>query len=117
MRYLLALILILVSSAPVVAEQSKIKELMSVMDCITYQFDSSHTLATLEGDVPVWGIINIGPASVVVRTNNDPSLKHVVEPHSNDTLDIFVGDTRFKYTLELMTSVSTAEVHVCQPRS
>ena len=68
MRYLLALILILVSSAPVVAEQSKIKELMSVMDCITYQFDSSHTLATLEGDVPVWGIINIGPASVVVRT-------------------------------------------------
>jgi hypothetical protein len=81
--------------------------------CKTIILDQSHKTAVLEGEIPVWGITNGGPASVVIQTKTDPAFLYQIAP-SPGTATVFSGDARYTYTIGLVAPGKKATLQVCQ---
>lgn len=77
-----------------------------------YTLDATTPTIPLAGDVAVWGIENLGPSSVFVRTAADPSLNAEVVP--SPAMTMFAGDGRYQYTLGLGEGGTTTEVRITQ---
>lgn len=114
MRNFLALVLLFASAEWSFADQSKIQKFMSGMNCTTIVLNRARPQAVLQGVKAVWTIINVGRTSVVVRTQNDPTFNWIVKPNARDALQIFVGDTRYRYSISLVATNTQAKVHVCR---
>ena len=114
MKNLFAVILFLTSTTGSIADQSKIKKLMSRLDCKTSNLSPAHSQADLLGLHAVWMLINVGPASAVIRTKSDPIFNKVIEPYTEGSdVDTFIGDIRYRYTIGLTMPGTKTKVHVC----
>ena len=113
MKYSLAVMLLLASTEWSIADHSKIQKLMSKLNCKTILLNRAHPRAVLRGGNAVWALVNNGPASAVVRTNSDPTFSSVYKPYAGGNLPVFVGDSRYRYTIGLPARGAEAKVHVC----
>jgi hypothetical protein len=77
--------------------------------------DGASPTFTLPGEIPVWRISNSGPATLVLRSPEDPAFAAPIPPKANE-ITVFTGDTAFNYMLELEPSGASANVQVCWPK-
>jgi len=82
----------------------------SSKNCKAYALSRKRARIELRGKVPVWTLLNQGPSPVVIRVSNGDVMPPLMP--SNDPT-IFLGDTRYRYTLGLPTSSGKAKVYVC----
>ena len=60
---------------------------------------------------PIFQISNSGPASVELRTKDDPSFRYKVVPGKDR--EMFMGNSEFTYTVELVAPATTATFEIC----
>lgn len=97
----------LTACAQTPADQSKAQSAFEV-----YTLDASNPTIPLTGDVAVWGIENMGPSPVFIRTAADPNLNLEVVPNQDRSALIFAGDQRYAYTLGLGAGGTAAKVRI-----
>ena len=100
----------LTACAQTTAEQSEVQ-----LTYETYTLDGSTPTIPLTGDLAVWGIENLGPSSVFIRTAADPFLNAEVAPSpEEEAVTLFAGDQRYRYTLGLGEGGTAANVRIRQ---
>lgn len=93
--------------------QSKLGQILDDLDCQKHELKQSQRQLVLKGEASIWVFLNMGPSELVVLTRSDRNFRRIVGLWDGKSMPVFVGDTRFKYTINLPENASETTLHVC----